>query len=269
MKTIVTPVDFSSSSVNALEFAAELAKRTSARLLIIHALQNREDEDEAERKLKATQAELKKTFGAGLKTEIALRRDNLVAVMKKIIASQDPGLIVMGTKGATGLKRILIGSNTVNVMVKTKFPLLVIPEAARFKNYVRKGKSQIVLAADLKGPENENNLDILKQIALMIIEPKIKVLNVRPKKTKLNDLAESERHWLLSFFKPEIESERITVFSNDVISGINYYIKKHEDVKLVAMIARNSGLLLEKNYTRAMASHTHLPLLILHDRKMD
>jgi hypothetical protein len=34
---------------------------------------------------------------------------------------------------------------------------------------------------------------------------------------------------------------------------------------LVAMIARDTGALIQKHYTREMASHTHLPLLVLHD----
>jgi hypothetical protein len=75
-----------------------------------------------------------------------------------------------------------------------------------------------------------------------------------------------ERKFLLSFFNPEIESERVTVFSDNVIGGINYYLnEKNVDTGLIAMIARDSGHLIQKHYTREMASHTHLPLLVLHD----
>jgi hypothetical protein len=77
-----------------------------------------------------------------------------------------------------------------------------------------------------------------------------------------------ERDILLSYFNPEIESERVTVFSNSVIGGINFYLsEKNTDTGLVAMIARDSGHLIQKHYTREMASHTHLPLLVLHDAK--
>jgi predicted Zn-dependent protease len=54
-----------------------------------------------------------------------------------------------------------------------------------------------------------------------------------------------------------------------VISGIDFYLKeKKEDAGLIAMIARDSGHLIQKHYTRDMASHTHLPLLVLHDSKV-
>ena len=142
----------------------------------------------------------------------------------------------------------------------------MIPDEARFENFLRKGKNRIVLATNLELFKNENALDILKEIALMIIEPNVRVVSVRPKDTKLNLIRQMERDRLLGFFSPELESERITVFSDDVISGINYYLKKNTDTGLV-MIARDSGLLIQRHYTRQMASHTHLPLLVLHDMK--
>ena len=228
MKTILALVDFSDASTNALSFAAELSKRASARLIIVNILQKGEDEEETKNKLKSIESDLKKSFDSDLKCESSLAHGNLITTLKKIIAVQQPDLIVMGTKGASGLKKILIGSNTVNVIAKTKVPVLVIPEVARFENFLNKGKNRIVLATDLDLLENEDALDILKEIALLIIEPKVRVLSVRPKNTSLPDLKRMERDFLLSLFNPEIESERVTVFSSNVIGGINFYLnEKH------------------------------------------
>ena len=268
MKTVIAPVDFSDASRNALLFSAELAKRASAPLVVVNILQEAEDEEIAKEKLKDIELDLKKSFGSDLKCETLIARGELVASLQKIIATLKPDVIVMGTKGASGLKRILIGSNTVNVIAKTTVPVLVIPEVARFENFLLKGKNAIVLATDLDAIENDAALDLLKEIALLIIEPKIKVLSVRPKKTDIDYLKRMERNALLSVFKPEIESERKTVFSSNVIEGINFYLNSHLDTGLVAMIARDSGHLIQKHYTREMASHTHLPLLVLHDAKM-
>ena len=226
MKTILALVDFSDASTNALSFAAELSKRASARLVIVNILQKGEDEEETKNKLKSIESDLKKSFGSDLKCESSLAHGNLIPTLKKIIAVQQPDLIVMGTKGASGLKKILIGSNTVNVIANTKVPVLVIPEVARFENFLNKGKNRIVLATDLDLLENEDALDILKEIALLIIEPKVRVLSVRPKNTGLPDLKRMERDFLLSLFNPEIESERVTVFSSNVISGINFYLNE-------------------------------------------
>jgi len=265
MKTILAPIDFSEASINALSFAAELSKRTSARLFILNIVQNGEDEKETKNKLNAVESDLKKSFSSDLKFESFLAHGDLVSTFKKVISSHHPDLIVMGTKGASGLKRILIGSNTVHVIANTKMPVLVIPEVARFENFLNTEKSRIVLATDLDQLENEDAINILKEIALLINNPKLRVLSVRPQKTGLPDAKRMYRDFLLSFFEPEINGERVTVFSGNVISGINFYLNQHKDTGLLAMVARNSGHLIQKHFTREMASHTHLPLLILHD----
>ena len=265
MKTILAPVDFSDASVNALSFAAELAKRASARLILINLVQKDEVEEDAKNMLNSIELGLKKNIDPNLQCESILAHGNLVTALKKIIAVQKPELIVMGTKGASGLKRILIGSNTVKVIAKTTVPVFVIPEAARFENFLHKGKNRIVLATDLDLLENDSSVDILKEIALLIVEPKVRVLSVRPKNTGLPDLKRLERDFLLSIFNPEIESHRMTVFSSGVMSGINYYLDQHADTGLLAMIARDTGHLIQKHYSREMASHTQLPLLVLHD----
>jgi nucleotide-binding universal stress UspA family protein len=267
MKTIIAPIDFSPTSTNALSFAAELCKRANAHLLIINILGENEIEEDALNKLTSLTSGLKKIFGPDLHCESSAVRGNLIATLTEIIETQRPSLIVMGTKGASGLKRILMGSNTVNVIANTKVPVLVIPEAAQFENFLLKGKNRVILATDLDALEHEDPLDVVKEIAMLIIEPKIRVLSVRPKNTGLDYLKRMERDALLSAFRPEIESERVTVFSSNVMGGINFYLSNHADTGLIAMIARDSGGLIQKHYTREMASHTHLPLLVLHDAK--
>ena len=265
MTTILVPVDFSEASNNALSFAAELAKRTSARLFVVNVLVKDEDEKEAKTKLAAIEYDLRNSFGADLRFESTFAHGDLVTTLKKVIAVQQPDLLVMGTKGASGLKRILIGSNTVKVLSNTTTPVLVIPEVARFEHFFNAGKNRIVLATDLDLLENEASLDILKEIGLLIADPKLRLLSVRPKNSGLSDLQRLNRDFMLSLFNPEIQSERVTVFSNNVMSGINFYLNENSDTGLLAMVARDTGHLIQRHFTREMASHTHLPLLVLHD----
>ena len=268
MKTVLAPIDFSDVSLNALAFAAELCKRASARLVIVNILQKAEEEEDAKDKLKSIQSGLNKLFESGLKCESFHAHGNLITTLKKILAVQQPDLIVMGTKGASGLKKILMGSNTVNVIANTKVPVLVIPAAARFEHFLDKGKNKIVLATDLDILEHDEALNILKEIALLVIEPKLRVLSVRPENTELPELKKMERDFLISIFEPEIESKRITVFSDNVIGGINFYLNQKKETGLVAMIARDAGGLIQKHYTKEMASHTRFPLLVMHDAKI-
>ncbi|HEX6224734.1 MAG TPA: universal stress protein [Chryseolinea sp.] len=262
MNTVITPVDFSGASANALSFAVELCKRAHARLLIVNVLQEQADEDEAQGKLNAIVSDLKDSVGTDFRCESLTAHGEFASALKNIIDEHQADLVVMGTKGASGLKRILIGSNTVKVLRHATVPVLVIPEVARFENFLMKGKNRIVLATDLEELQDDNAIDLLKEIALLIVEPKVRVLSVRPKRTELDFMKRMERDALLSIFSPEVESERVTVFSSNVMSGINFYLNKHTDTGLLAMVARDSGQIIQKHYTREMASHTQFPLLV-------
>lgn len=263
LKSILSPVDFSDEASNALLFAAELSKRVDANLTILHVLPNAESEEYARQKLTLLMSLLHTTFGLDLKCSSVVVHGDFVDSLETQVSNQATDLVVIGTKGASGLKRILIGSNTVKVLSRIEVPVLVIPEAARFKDFDRQGKNRIVFATDLEEVQNEVALGVLEEIVSMIIEPRLRVLHVRPKNTRLGFHQEMERAALLSRFREGIVTERITVFDNNVMDGINFYLDKNSDTGMIAMIARDSGGLFQRHFTREMASITHYPLLVL------
>lgn len=263
IKEILVPVDFSEEAENALFYAAEIAKRKSTPLTILHAQSNPENLSLDQQQLTYLQTKVQNRFGSELSCETHLTGDNLLSALGQ--ANKDPKstIIVMGTKGASGLKKLLIGSNTVNVLASSKSPVLVIPGTARFEDFNKTGKNRVVLATDLEETQNEAGYNVLSEILELMIQPKLRILNVRPKNTTLNPSQQLQRSALLSGFGEEVETERITVFSSNVMNGINFYLDKNSDTGMIVMIARDSGGLFQKHFTREMASITHFPLLIL------
>lgn len=53
--------------------------------------------------------------------------------IRNYISKKKIAFMVMGTKGATGLKEMTIGSKATVVITRIQCPNLVIPESARFK----------------------------------------------------------------------------------------------------------------------------------------
>lgn len=71
-------------------------------------------------------------------------------VVKAESKKLDSGLIVMGTRGTSGLKKYIVGSNTASVIEVSNVPVLVVPEEAQFKAF-----RNVVYATDLKHTEKE------------------------------------------------------------------------------------------------------------------
>jgi nucleotide-binding universal stress UspA family protein len=267
MKTIIIPVDFSETAINALFYAAEIAKRSSARLIIFTVIKKEANQDETKEALGKLVADLNNNFNQELVCTIHVEKRDLTTALKKIMEKEGCDLIVMGTNGASGLKKIFIGSNTVKVIDKFKKAILVVPGSAKYSDFVNTGKNRIVLATDLQEMANDGALDTLKEIGLLFKSPHLVVLNVRPHKTILPTYKKIERRFIQSIFRPEIETSTATVFNKNILGGIKFYLDKKTDTGLIALIARKSGALLEKQYTQEMASYADLPLLVVHDAK--
>lgn len=261
VEKIIVPVDFSEEAENALWFAAEISKRKSVPLSIIHCLSKSEEE----KKIKNLKEKLTLTFGSELVWDLELTDLDLVHAIKNSTLNQVNPLLVMGTKGASGLKRILIGSNTVRVISEIKTPVLVIPGVAQFSDFKEKGKNRVVLASDLEEIKDESGMNFLEEFLKLMNEPKLRILNVRPKNTALDYEKRLRRKSLISTFGEVVETEKATVFSNNILHGIQFYLEKNKDTSLIVMVSKDTGGLFRQHFTHEMAAMTHYPLLILNE----
>ncbi len=141
IETILVPFDFSASAVNAFETAVDLAKQNDARLVLFHAflLNDRvypyntfltaQVIAEAKERAESRLAEWKgKAEEAGVPTESrfssAEAPDAIVATAQEV----DADLIVMGTRGLSGLRHLLLGSVTERTLTHAPCPVLVVRE---------------------------------------------------------------------------------------------------------------------------------------------
>lgn len=137
---ILCPVDFSSSSREALRLAAELARDSAASLVLAHVwepprwstgeiplapsvTQDMVDAEEAE--LARWKAEAEKLGAKEIAVQLlsGVPWDEIVT-----LAKTDPAidLVVMGTHGRAGIKHVLLGSVAEKVVRHAPCPVLVV-----------------------------------------------------------------------------------------------------------------------------------------------
>ena len=171
MKKILVPFDFSENATSALEYAIQLSKITDSELAVFHCLlppfnlgmsekteeerdrQVREELELASRKLQNEVHGVYKNTGIAMPpaTKIGVEVNPLVVEkIMEVAATQQADLLVMGTHGASGLKKVFFGSNTSNMVAKSSLPILAIPGSYRYKKI-----DSIALASDLDDVEVE------------------------------------------------------------------------------------------------------------------
>ncbi len=160
MKNILVPTDFSKLSINALEVAVEIAKKSNAEITLLHVVEEPGSDSYSivgEWRTKANWADklftlklLEKSKGqlekivmdpkyAAVKITGELRLGNAFHGMRTIITDHKVDLVVMGTRGHSKFEELVIGTNTERVVRHAKCPVLSIhkkPAKVDFKNIV-------------------------------------------------------------------------------------------------------------------------------------
>lgn len=157
MKKILFPTDFSPAAENAFLYALSLSKSTKAELTLLHVYEL----PELGRALKNTTREVyelmamesletfKKSVnqlhdkadehGLGdVHFDHAMVEGEAVYKIAQAAKEFNADLVVMGTKGATGLKEVFLGSVTSGVMEEAHVPVLSIPDTSVFSNQLKK-----------------------------------------------------------------------------------------------------------------------------------
>lgn len=160
MKKILVPVDFSKPAMNAIDVAADIARRTGAQLILLHVIEeivgdsiNVEGEVGAgnswenrvftvkliEKSKKQLAKLMEDPRFEGVRTRSELRLGTPYHGMNSIIVDHKVDLVVMGTSGRSDLEEMIIGSNTEKVVRTAHCPVLTVhhkPGNREFKNIV-------------------------------------------------------------------------------------------------------------------------------------
>lgn len=160
MKKILVPTDFSENANLALRHAIEIANKFGATICILHAYQvatsagNLVSIDsivkaDREEELATLIREIKHLLAPNTRIESQISKGNSVESICYSAEKLKADLIIMGTKGADGMKKLFLGSIASNVILHTSIPVLAIP--TDFQNFHLK---DITLALDGKKIED-------------------------------------------------------------------------------------------------------------------
>lgn len=152
MKNILLPTDFSENSWNAIKYALQLFKNQSCKFYLLNTYTPvvyhleyvmvepaqfgmiNDVREKSLQDLDTFKTRIKNEFNNPKHTiETISAFNTLITEIKDIVESKAIDYVVMGTTGASGVKEILFGSNTVHVFKNVKCPILAIPSDFNFE----------------------------------------------------------------------------------------------------------------------------------------
>jgi nucleotide-binding universal stress UspA family protein len=162
---ILFATDFSLAAAQAIPYVKTLAKYCDADLVVLHVrnpilspmaapdayhiyLQPTKAEDERNRK------ELLETF-AGIPTEVLIKAGGIQFRLESVIEDKHTDLVVIGTRGRTGPKKMLLGSVAEGIFRTVKCPVLTVGLHAGQRSSLRGHIREILYATDFS-PESQH-----------------------------------------------------------------------------------------------------------------
>jgi nucleotide-binding universal stress UspA family protein len=277
MKQILLPTDFSENSWNAIIYALKLFKDeecifhlltayTPAIYRLDYVIKYPEQfglvdavRNTSRRNLFRVVSRINSEFTKNEKHHFQTHAkfDTLLSCVRDSVKQLEIDLIIMGTKGATGAKEILFGSNTVQIFKEIKCPVLAIPSGFAYE-----APHEILFPTDLNALYKHSNLKILKEIVLSN-HARMNAMHVSTG-YELSEKQERNKDKLESMFE-----HSAFLFHNiktmDITHAINEFQVKHK-INLLAMINNKHSFfenIFFKNTINQIGFHLNVPFLVI------
>ncbi len=273
MKRILLPTDFSKNARNAIKYAVDVFGKdaqfylvnvfrephaTSSSLVSIVDILQKTSEDSLVREQKKMEALFP---SLDLNIEAMSIYGDTATVINDLSNEHKVDYVVMGTKGASGIKEVLLGSVTADVIQKVSRPLIAVPDRCSFTGFEKLG-----FAADLREIQDHSCLEPMIEMAKHFSSA-IEIVTIQNEVIYASEeeaLVGLEIHDILR----GVDHKFVRRESEDVIEGIEDYMHE-ENPDLMVLIPRRTKFwdrVFRISVTKKIALHADVPLLILRDK---
>ena len=276
MKTIIVPTDFSPVSINATNFAVDMALAITADILLLNVynipvaysgdapvmlLSVDELKKGSETQLENLKAKIDHITSRKIKVNTEARMGNIVDELEEICKKIQPFAIVMGAKGTSAVEKIVFGSTTLTAIRHLTWPVICVPQGKEYGKGIRK----IGFACDFKQVMETTPVKFIKQM-VKEFGAELHILNVDFNNKKFKPETPQQSfflHNLLEDAKPQYHF----INNADIEDGINEFAETN-NLDLVIAIPKKHKLLegiFKPSSTRQLIFQSHIPVMCVHE----
>ncbi len=275
MKRIVVPTDFSASATSAMNYAVEMAKEIGAAVHLYHVYQVpvavsdvpvvivsveelKKNAEEQLDYLKKGLAHITSDKPVTVTTEATM--GNTVDELEELCKRMHPFMVVMGSRGSTGMERILFGSTTLTAIKHLTCPVIVVPPGSNYK-----GIKKVGFACDFRKVIETTPTHYIEEL-VRLFGASLHVLNVDYENKHFKPETPEESLYLHTLLK-DLNPQYHFIEEKDIEDGINKFAEEN-NLDLVITIPKKHKLLdglFRKSSTRQLVFESHIPVLCIHE----
>lgn len=267
MKRILVPTDFSPNASKALNFAVEIARRTKAEIMLIHAVEVLVDDDDF-KKTKDKLDEMARSIISAEVVNVTTRVFSDSSVNSVINAAYDhkPDMIVMGTNGSSGIKEVIYGSRTAAVIGKSPVPVLAVPLLSEWSV-----PKKILLAINQFNIPDKLINPVIDMASLFGSSIQVTIFTDMDddyvEDFKLHEAKVADFRDALKQKYPGTEIHAVHLAGKHFRESLQNWIDKNNIDMLVMLTHKRTliGSIFNSSMTRKMSYHTNIPLLAIPD----
>lgn len=278
MKTILAPTNFSALSLNAVNYAADLARIIGARLCLMHVFpmtmafsevpapgnSMMQMEEEAEEEMQLLKEKLLNRTGGKIAIDTEIRTGYVVAEVENYCEQVHPYAVVVGAESAGSLERFFLGGRTTGAIKEINCPVIVVPPDARFTNL-----QHIGLACDFRNVVETIPAGEIKEL-VHAFNASLHVIHVSESTGALfNPDLIAETGWLqemLGDLKPKYHFLKFSGTADTEQQICEFAEKNNIDLLVVIPKKHNLvGRLFKHSCSKQLVLQAHIPVMAVHE----
>lgn len=283
MKSVLIPTDFSEAANNAYLYGLHLANQLDLKVYVLYSyitpILSATHGGQPEL-LQSLYEEIELSKFENYKKNVSILRDlanknnldssniiflfeegPLVSSIRKTVEKEDIYAIVMGTTGASGISKSIIGTNTVDIINNIKKPVLAIPVEAKYKPLKK------VCFTTLFRDKDRAALSEIVKIAQKI-PFELYCVNVMNNTNYVTDVLMQADVWGKSFDNANLEFIFLEA-EGSVENTINKFLEENK-IDILAIVKRNRNFfdrLINSSLSNSFVFHSHIPIWVFHEEK--
>jgi nucleotide-binding universal stress UspA family protein len=271
MKTIIAATDFSDASINAANYAADMALAIHANLLVVHIYQIPVAYLEIPIAIEADQARIDAEESLSQLKELLIKRTSgnmniasrfvtrvFFRELKNICEEIKPYAVVMGSQGTTAAQRVLFGGHSVYAMKHLMWPLITVPPHAGFSQIKKIG-----LACDFAKVIDSTPVEEIKRL-VEDLHAELHVINSGRDDTYQPDMV-FESGMLQEILAP-LNPQYHLITRENADEGIIAFVEDN-NINLLITLPKRHGLLemlAHRSISKQLVLRSDVPVMAMH-----